>query len=383
MALRIMRYGVRPPVLRRVVLRGFLTLILATSVLCPAFGHTGSTTPSPGHEDKTSKTRLGFWTYGTPLSRDLKGSSRCIDDEMLRRLGDAGVYLVYGLKKKDLGDELVDKLTRCKICGVEVHVSVTPMAEEAQFVNIWTFESLKGEIEEVLSFLRSVNLLGDPVTALVYDMEPLVGKQFPFYGMDWAVMRKLASYRAIETMFTEFNEHVRTEYHLNIRICSSAVQAIDPGDGDNDLACLFGLMSDDHASMSYMAYRRDDFGRDYIRAHCRLLNDGDTIILNAWKNKEHRCWGDLPCAIDDARLVLGCADKNLNVEIWELWCFLKSYGVQGLSAFVDAVSTDPFQWPPIEVRNEGLRSLAWDLLFKGVYALDFFGPLFRVILSAY
>ena len=369
-------------ILRRARLLRLVSMSMAILFACRAYGQNG--VASPGAPNAApARTGFGIWTYGKPLDKDREGASTYLDDKTLSLLGDAGVYFVYGLRQKDIGPELVERLGRCQAAGIEVHVSVTPMAEDIEFVNIWSFERLRDEIEEVLAFLGAAGLLGDPVTTLVYDMEPLVEKPFPLYGKDWAVIRQLRRYGAVQRQFVEFNRYVREDYGLEVRICSSLVQAIDPRDGDDDLTCLFGLMGDAQASMSYMTYRRGDFGRDYIVDHCRLLNDGDTIILNAWKEKDHFCWGDLQCAIDDARLVLSCADKDFGLEIWALWYFLKSYGAEGLRAFTEALSGDPSEWPAVEVRHEGLRSVAWRLLLTGTSVLDSFGPLFRVAFSAY
>jgi len=369
-------------ILRRARPLGLLLTSVASLVVCRAYAQGDVASPDPPDE-ASARTGFGIWTYGKPLDKDREGAATYLDDEVLSLLGDAGVYFVYGLRQKDIGPELLERLGRCRAAGIEVHVSVTPMAKDVEFVNIWSFERLKDEIDEVLAFLGAAGLLGDPVTTLVYDMEPLVEKQFPLYGKNWGVIRQLRRYGAIQRQFVEFNRHVRQAHGLEVRICSSLIQAMDPWDGDNDLMCLFGLMGDAEASMSYMTYRRGDFGRDYIVDHCRLLDGGDTIILNAWKKKDHFCWGDLQCAIDDARLVLSCPDKTFGLEIWALWYFLKSYGVEGLRAFTQALSGDPSEWPTVNVCHEGLRSITWRLLLTGTSLLDSFAPMFRAGFSAY
>ena len=282
-------------------------LIAAAALLLPA--------PTAPCDDLFGAKPWGIWTYGAPLDSERRGTPMYVDDETLRILGDAGVYFVYGLKQTHLGDGLVEKLSRCKTHGIEVHVSVTPTAEDIEFVNIWSFEALRNEIDEVLKFLRAADLVGDPVTTLVYDMEFLIGKTFPFYGLDWRIIRQLRRYDEIEAMFLEFNRHVREEYGLDIQICSDISQAMDPNDGDDDLVRLFGLLADPRASMGYMVYRRDVFARDYIRRHCDVLNPGDTAILNAWKTEDHFCWGDIDCAIADARLVLSHRAPEVQLEI--------------------------------------------------------------------
>ena len=311
----------------------------------------------------------------------MEGSSQYLDDETLHMLGSAGVYFVYGLNRTHLNDTLVENLNRCRTFGIEVHVSITPTAEDLDFVNVWSYESLEKDIEEVLTFLDAAHFLGDPVTTLVYDMEPPIEKHFPLFGLDRDMIRGLKRHDVVRKRFTEFNRRVRENYHLDTRICSDVSQAIDPGDGDNDLAWVLGLLPDPQASSSYMAYRRGDFDRDFILTHCTLLKDGDTVILNAWKEKDHACWGDIQCAIADARLVLAYREKDLRLEIWALWFFLKSYGKEGIEALVEALSSDPSEWPESEVGVTGLRSVLSDLLFVGIKVLDFFGPPVKAVLS--
>ncbi len=104
-----------------------------------------------------------------------------ISNDTLQMMGEASMYLVYGLKESHNRTTLVDRLTRCKDYGVEIQVSVTPMTEGDHFVNLWTFETLQQEISSVLFFLNASELIGNPVTTLVYDMEGLPDAHFPFH----------------------------------------------------------------------------------------------------------------------------------------------------------------------------------------------------------
>ncbi|MCG3260126.1 MAG: AAA family ATPase, partial [Candidatus Heimdallarchaeota archaeon] len=94
-----------------------------------------------------------------------------IDDKTLEMLGDADVYFIYGVNEKKIGSKLIENLNRCKQHDIEVHISVNPL--RLSYTNIWTFERLRDETEEVLDFLRKNNFLEDTITTLVYDMEML------------------------------------------------------------------------------------------------------------------------------------------------------------------------------------------------------------------
>lgn len=338
----------------------------------------------PSETRKSSEAgRIGIWTYGASFGEDSKGTSMYVSDEMLRKLSDAGVYFIFGIRKRHIGEALAEKLLLFRKHGIEVHISVTPNEGKLAFVNIWTFERLEGEIEDVLSFMDANDLIGNPVTALVYDMEGMGAKHFPFYGGDSRVIGKLSGYYEIQGKFREFNRHVRNDYGIDVRICTDVYQAVDLKDGDDDIMALWGLMSDENAGMSYMVYRRDDFDRNQMLDHERLLKAGDTIILNAWKTRKHLCWGDLNCALEDARLSLGYPDKKFDLEIWALWYFLKSYGRDGLRDFIGEAAAGLPGSRAIEIRNEWPHSIKWDLLFDGICLLDMYSPLFRTVYRAW
>lgn len=333
---------------------------------------------------------FGIWTYGAPLDESYENSSYYINNETLEMLGDAGVYFIYGFQHRHIFDEDTDethddvpeKLLRCKAYDVEVHISITPRKDEKkklQFVNLWTFEQLKEDIEEVLDFFESYDLLGDPVTTLVYDMEGLPLAHFPLYGMDSNIINKLPEYYKVQKLFSEFNQHIESDYGLNIKICSDVYQGFDFRDGDDDIMSIFGLLNYKDASRSYMVYRRDNYHQNYILDHCRFLNDGDIIILNSWKFEGYYCWNDIDCAIEDSRLVLSFPGKSLRLEIWALWYFLKSYGIEGLYTLVEALTSDRSEWPIIEVWNVWPNSFYWDFVFYSISLFDLYGPLFRMI----
>ncbi|MFX0098394.1 MAG: hypothetical protein ACFFCS_02360, partial [Candidatus Hodarchaeota archaeon] len=90
------------------------------------------------------------------------------------------------------------------------------------------------------------------------------------------------------------------------------------------------------------------------------------------------------CAIKDAVMVLGYpgGQKTIHLEIWALWYFLKSYGVQGLLDMVDVLTGDPADWPGIEVQNEWPVSFYSDGIFLAASYLDWYGPLIRMLYNA-
>ena len=165
-------------------------------------------------ETPVREPRIGIWTYGSPLDASSEGKRAYVDDDTLHLLGERGIYMVYGCNRTEAGPKMAGHLERCRACGIEVHLSVTPTATSIDFVNIWSFEALAKDIEEVLVFLSAEGLLGDPVTTLVYDMEPLVEARFPTYGFDRAVVRKLRDYGEVSRAFRRFNGRIRETYGL-------------------------------------------------------------------------------------------------------------------------------------------------------------------------
>ena len=328
------------------------------------------------------KTHFGIWTYGQNLDDDKIDDDIYIDNETLEMLGEAGVYFIYGINKNNLHLDLVNRLNRCKKFGVEIHLCIGPL--KFSYANIWSFNSFKDEIEDVLSYLSYYNLTGDPITYLVYDMETLTDTPFPFYGFMPENFVRLNKYDKTQQDFIDFNEKIMEKYDLEIKITTDYVQAMDYNDGDDDLISLYGLMDIKKAKMSYMVYRRDTFGRNEIFDHCKILKDGDTIILNAWKYPGYLCWKDVGCAIFDCRLVLGYPNKSFRLEIWELGHFITSFGIEGLKELVKAIcDTDSSEWPLIIVWNEFPYSIYWDTVFIGVIILDLYSPLFRLLFNAY
>lgn len=327
------------------------------------------------------KTDFGIWTYGQSLDHDYKDEPEYVDDKTLEMLGKADVYFIYGVNEKKIGHQLIENLNRCKNYDIEVHISVNPL--KLSYTNIWTFESLRDETEEVLVFLRDNKMLGDPITTLVYDMELLPTNAPPHYALDPNIISKLNDYYDVQKKFTKFNDYVRKEYDLKIRICTDIYQAIDLKDNDDDLMSLMGLLSYEKADMSYMVYRRNNYGQNQILDHCKFLNDGDTIILNAWRDVGYLCWKNIKCAIDDCRLVLGYPKKTFRLEIWDISYFLYSFGIDGLYDLVEALNKDSTDWPAVVVWNIFPFSFLWDMNFIGIVALDIYAPLFRFIYNAY
>jgi len=135
--------------------------------------------------------------------------------------------------------------------------------------------------------------------------------------------------------------------------------------------------------MSYMVYRRYNYGQNQILDHARFLHDGDTIILNAWKDIGYICWENIKCAIEDCRLVLGYPQKTFRLEIWELASFLFSFGLDGLHELVEALNKDSSDWPIIIIWNIFPYSLLWDINFFSIIFVDLYAPLLRMSYRAY
>ena len=320
---------------------------------------------------------FGFWTYGQSLNDDNIGEPEYITNQTLEMLGDADVYFVYGLNVEKIDIKLIKNLIRCRDHRIEVHISVNPLKE--RYTNIWTFENLRDDIEKVLKYLDSHGLIGNPVTALVYDMEVMPDAKYPFYGLKSDVVSKLNEYNDIETKFRRFNNKIKNEYDLDIRITTDISQGFDLKDGDNDLMVFSGLISYEKADMAYMVYRRDMLGQNVILDHCRFLDDGDIIILNAWRDMRSLCWKNLDCAIKDAQLVLGYPKKAYRLEFWSLSHFLYSFGENGLIDLVDAINQDVSEWSKVNVWNIFPYSFFWDSIFFGYIIIDLYGPIFRMI----
>ncbi len=339
----------------------------------------------PGPDDAGRRVRLGFWTGDQFFDRERAGAGHYVSDEILTKLGGAGGYLIYsGIRYDEIGGAaMLRNFERCRAHGVEVNVAVASSIEGDTFINVWTFEKIQGHVEALLAFLDQNQMLGDPVTTLVYDMEPLVGRFFPHYGRDPEVIAKLPDYYRVEQLFVEFNQRIKKRYGIEVRICAETAQAFDPRDGDDDLIALYGTLSDDEAKMSYMIYRRAAYAENYVLDSARYLRKGDVMILNSWKEEGYQCRGDLACAIREARLVAGYPGKEYGVEVYALCYFLDSYGLEGLFVFIDAVTGDRSEWPALEVRNRPLRSALWDLAIIGFGVLDLYAPVFRVAFHAY
>ena len=327
-------------------------------------------------------TEFGIWTYGQSLDDRKEDEDEYLDNKSLQMLSDAGIYFIYGINERNFDSKFIHRITRCKDYNIEVHLSINP--NFWTYTNIWSFSDLKDEIEEILMICKDFNFLGDPITTFVYDMETIIDTPFPFYGFNLDYVNKIKEYHRIQKKFIEFNDYIKFNYDLDVRITTDIFQAVDFNDGDNDLMTLLGLMEDNNADMSYMVYRRNNFGQNQILDHMRFLHSGDRIILNAWKYAGYLCWKNIDCAIQDCRLVLGYPDKTFKLEIWELSHFLVSYGIDGLEKLVEAIcEVDSSDWPPIVVTNRFPYSFFWDTVFYGIIMIDVYGPLFRFLYGAY
>ncbi|MFX0070441.1 MAG: hypothetical protein ACFFAO_05055 [Candidatus Hermodarchaeota archaeon] len=320
---------------------------------------------------------FGIWTYGQSLNDDNINEPEYVSNKTLKKLAEADVYFIYGLTENKLESKLVKNLNRCKEYGIEVHLSINPI--KYAYTNIWTFESFKDEVEEVLDYLQDHDFLNNTITTLVYDMEAPPKNAFPHYGLNIKNVNKLNEYYEVQEEFQKFNNYIQKEYDLKIRITTDFSQGLDLKDNDIDLSTFSGLMFDDEADMAYMIYRRNTFGRNQLLDAFRVLNDGDIIILNAWRDIGSLCWKNLKCALKDVQLVLGYSEKSFRLEIWDLANFIYSYGEKGLIDLVEAIQKDTSEWSKIEVWNIFPYNFYWDTIFFGMICLDMFGPTLRIV----
>ena len=328
------------------------------------------------------ETEFGIWTYGQSLNLGNEGDSEFLDNKSLDLLSDNGIYFVYGIHEPKVNSVFISNIRRCKYHKIEVHLSIGP--KKWSYANIWSFDRLKDEIIYILNTCRAYDLLGNPITSIVYDMETIVDTPFPFYGFNSNRINQLKEYNEIQEEFIKFNDFLKYEYGLDVRITSDIFQGVDYMDGDNDLKNLWGLIEDKNAEMSYMVYRRNNMGQNQILDHLKFLNDGDTIILNAWKYLGYLCYENIECAIEDCRLVLGYPEKTFRLELWELFHFLESYEVEGLEKLIKAIcEVKSKDWPPIMIRNHFPYSFYWDLVFIGIIMTDLYSSLFRLLYGAY
>lgn len=328
----------------------------------------------------TGGRRIGVWI--SSYFFDVNGSNP-LNDTTLQLLANNNIYAVISIKQSSgTNVEFVERLNRCKNFGIEVHLSIGVTNSSYKYVNIWNIEKLMVQIEAILIYLDNYSLLGDPVTTVVYDMEIPSDDFFYPVILNSTIREKFDEYYTIQEAFNDFNQHIKENYNISTRICTDYFQGFDRKDWDDDLRVLHGLMDDPGATMSYMVYRRDNLGQNHILDHCRYLDAGETIILNAWKFEGYHCWNDVECGIEDARLVLGYPGKTLHLEIWTLYYFLKSYGIDGFHTFINALVGDWTTWPVIKVENVFPYSSFWDLVLIGVSLLDFYGPLFRILNGA-
>ena len=368
-------------IINRVFKRVFISwLIISISLMVmpyPVYAQNFNIFNSSLQINSSPNTDIGIWTYGQSLNDDNVDEPEYIHDHTLEILGKNNVYFIYGLNAEKLDSRLIKRLLRCKEHGIEVHVSINPL--KLSYTNVWTFKSLRNEVEEVLSYLKCHNLTGDLITTLVYDMEVMPDFKFPFYGLDAKKIDNLNEYNEIQIKFKRFNNYIRDEYDLKIKITTDISQGFDFKDGDDDLSVFSGLLSYEKADMAYMVYRRNTLGQNVILDHCKFLNEGDIIILNAWRDVGHHCWKSVDCAIRDARLVLGYPEKSFRLELWDLSYFLFSFGENGLTAFIDAINEDVSDWSDVIVWNMFPYSFFWDCIFIQYILIDLYGPLFRAV----
>lgn len=307
-----------------------------------------------------------------------------IPNETMQKIADANIYFITTVNEKNLGPSLEDWLNKCKSFDIDVHISLSVEANGVyKFVNIWTIEDLMKDIETILEWFDENNFLGDPITTAVYDMEGLIDLNFIEYLLHDESRAKLSEYYKLQDIFITFNNHLREDYNLNVQICGDFSQGFDQKDLDNDIASFYGLLSDVDASRSYMIYRKDLYDLNYVLDSCRLFNKGDTLIINSWKFKGCKCWENINCMIEEARLVLGYPEKEYNLEIWDMNNFLESYGIDGLYDFIEEITKDPLDWPVIYVWYRFPSSEYIDLVFYFYALLDLYSPILKFSFQKY
>jgi len=331
--------------------------------------------------DSIEGQRIGIWAGSGSFN---ESHPDYLPNNTLEMLSDSNSYIVTTVKINSLGSELANWFNRCKEFDIEIHLSLSATAVGIySFVNVWTIENLMNDIETIIEWLNTSNFLGNPVTTAVYDMEGLVKLSFFEFLVNTEAKSKLSEYYRITQLFLDFNQRIRDEYNLEVQICGDLAQGFDLKDGDDDIISLYGLLSDGEASRSYMIYRKDTFNLNHVLDSCRLLNEGDTIILNSWKIEGCKCWEDLNCVIEEARLVFSIPGKKFNLEIWRLDNFLDSYGLDGLHEFIEALTSNPSDWPIIYVWYHFFNSAYSDLIFLMNSYLDLYSPLLKFIFHAY
>ena len=314
--------------------------------------------------------RIGIWV----------GSGYDLPNETMEMLSDAEIYFVTTVKKDSIGIGLAEWFNRCRSFDIEVHLSMSAISRGIySFVNIWTIEDLTEDIDILLEWINESGYLEDPVSTVVYDMEGLGELSFFEFLLHREANSKLSEYYRMKKLFNDFNQHIRDDYGLDVQICGNFDQGFDPKDGDDDIISLNGLLPDDDASMSYMIYRKDVFGLNYVLDCCKLFNERDTIIINSWKFEGCLCWEDLDCVIEEARLVLGYPGKRFNLELWRIDNFLDSYGLEGLHDFVEAITEDPSDWPVIYVWYRFPHSMYINFAFLLFSILDLYAPILKII----
>jgi len=338
---------------------------------------------------KVSKDRniqsIGIWTYGKPFDLE-NGEEYYMDNETLQFLSSKNIYFIWGgINRNKLNTYLISNFTNFKNLGIKLHIWISPIEKNLSFFNLWSFENLTNEIKFILSYFDNFSLIGDPITTIVYDMEGIPDAYFPLYGMNSFILSKIKEYYEVQKKFIEFNQWIHENYNLNIRICTDIYQAYDLIDGDSDLISIWGLFNDYHTytDYSFMIYRRNNMGLNYILDSLNLIDTNSTIILNSWKEKDHFCWNDLNCALNEAKLVLDYPKKQFNLEIWCLYYFLKSFKISGLIKFINSIFSNDENYLQIEIRNQFPYSFYSDLLLIGIGYLEKFSSLFRLLYLFY
>lgn len=312
--------------------------------------------PVPVRERTEENFSLGFWTYGAPVDdQPYKDTGvENLGEDTLDYMGYNNVYLIWGVTPDavEVNDGFLnghlnfeERLIRCKNHNVKVHLCFS-----RYFANIWTIEEALSNISVIKTFLEEKGLWGDPVDTITFDIEPVVEYFFTFYGIfngDFlGFPQKLSQLRNYDRILQDFQNNISmylNEWDVNIELCHMGVNPLDHPDGDDDLYRLWGLIDypvGPKVKRSYMMYRGSAFSSKMIVDAMDIINDNDIVILSGFENEQEIYYNNFQEAVNDGRLVKYYPKKNLNLQIWSLYRFIRAYGEDAVIDYIEAINTD-------------------------------------------
>ncbi|MFX1443959.1 MAG: hypothetical protein ACFFHV_11135, partial [Promethearchaeota archaeon] len=155
-------FGVKNRVFKRIFLFWLLISISLIAIPYPVYIQGYNNSYKSSLINNSPNRDIGIWTYGQALNEENIGEPDYIHDQTLEMLGKNDIYFVYGVNIEKLDSMLIKNILRCREHGIEVHISVNPL--KLSYTNLWTFESLRNDIEDVLNYLECHNLTGNPIT---------------------------------------------------------------------------------------------------------------------------------------------------------------------------------------------------------------------------